>query len=308
MTARSVHTRFRAYQLGKPGDSFSFYANSEFTLIEARLTDVSRPRLIEELRILGKDNIDVLHITSWDQDHCALADLKEILWNFSPGIVEYPGYDPHCDSADSCLTEIIKYRQTRTNSQRTVKLRKIGPDYISNLSDASRLAYNDIFYHPKRLIEGATNDNSSIKVFRKGSFNLASLGDVETITFLKNQKIFVKEVDVLLIAHHGADCETNSKSFLESVRPRLAICGSNFDNQFEHPKPEVRKRLRDLGIPLFTTKTGDVIVESIHPHVGFFRALNLVSNSTELKSVQNFEAKKAKLLSYNDDTIRNIYK
>ena len=42
-------TRFRAYQLGTSGSSFSYFADGHFTLLEGRLTNRSRPSLIAEL-------------------------------------------------------------------------------------------------------------------------------------------------------------------------------------------------------------------------------------------------------------------
>jgi competence protein ComEC len=115
-------------------------------------------------------------------------------------------------------------------------------------------------------------------------------------------------VDVLLLAHHGADCPTNSKTFFEAVQPRIAICGSQFDNQFEHPKPQVRQRLFELKIPLMTTKTGDVLIRSISPHSHKFRATNLIANSTKISSELDFLARKCHWLLMNADTLRNIYR
>lgn len=105
MTARYIVTRFRAYQLGTAGASFSYFADGTFTLIEARLTDLSRPNLNRELAECGKSTIDVLHITGWDQDHCAVRDLEEILSCYRPVTIEYPGYPPHNDTAKECLTD-----------------------------------------------------------------------------------------------------------------------------------------------------------------------------------------------------------
>ena len=56
-----------------------------------------------------------------------------------------------------------------------------------------------------------------------------------------------------------------------------------------------------------TTKTGDIIVRSIGDHAGLFQAINLKANSTEISSHCEYEAKKTKLLSYNGDTIRQLY-
>lgn len=92
---RSVVTRFRGYQLGTAGSSFSYFADGSFTLIEARATDFSRPQLLEELKACGKTKINTLHITSWDQDHCSVPGLEWILKELVPSRIEVPGYVPH---------------------------------------------------------------------------------------------------------------------------------------------------------------------------------------------------------------------
>jgi competence protein ComEC len=311
MTARSIVTRFRAYQLGSAGNSFSFFTDKTFTLIEARINDASRPNLDQELSACGKSAIDVLHITGWDQDHCAVADLEEILSRYKPAKIEYPGYLPHTDTAKDCLRMIQNYKTAKAQKGQSIRCVRIDPDYIKGLNTAEDMAYKDILYHPRRLFNEDSNNNSTVKVFREGCFNVASLGDVEDATigsYLRSCKIFKREVDVLLLAHHGADCHTNSKSFFETIQPRIAICGSQFDNQFEHPKPEVRKRLSDLRIPIMTTKTGDVLIQSLPPHTQKFRAINLIANSTKISSSQDFVSRKFHCLSMNADTLRNLYK
>ena len=311
MTARSIITRFRAYQLGTAGASFSHFADGTFTLIEARLTDLSRPNLNGELAECGKIAIDVLHITGWDQDHCAPADLEEILSRYKPTKIEYPGYPPHSDTAKDCMKLIQNYQTTNTNKGRTVKCIAINPEYITGLKSAEDLAYRDVVYHPRTLLDGDSNNNSTVQLFRQGCFNVASLGDVEDANigaYLRRCKIFKREVDVLLLAHHGADCQTNSKTFFEAVQPKITICASQFENQFEHPKPEVRQRLFDLGIPIMTTKTGDVIIRSLPPHTQKVRATNLIANSTKASSELDFVTRKSHWLSMNADTLRNLYR
>lgn len=311
MTARSIITRFRAYQLGTAGASYSLFVDGIFTLLEARLSNLSRPNLNKELAECGKSNVDVLHITGWDQDHCALTDLEEIILRYKPAMIEYPGYLPHSDTAKNCLELIQNYQTTNANKGRAVKCIAITPEYIKGLKAAENLAYRDIVYHPRFLLDGESNNNSTVKLFRRGCFNVASLGDVEDANigaYLRRCKIFKREVDVLLLAHHGADCPTNSKTFFEAVRPSIAICGSQFDNQFEHPKPEVCQRLFDLDIPIMTTKTGDVLIQSLPPHSHKFRATNLIANSTKQSRVLDFVTRKSRWLSMNSDTLRNIYR
>ena len=108
--AKEVFTRFRAYHLGEAGSCFSYFAGNHFTLIEARITDLNRKRLAQELSLCGRSNVDTLHITSWDNDHCGEADLQWLLEDLAPTRVEYPGYEPSTDCGRACLALILSYR------------------------------------------------------------------------------------------------------------------------------------------------------------------------------------------------------
>lgn len=257
---KKIQTRFRAYQLGTAGSSFSYFADNHFTLIEARLTDINKITLASELKLCGKSKIDTLHITSWDQDHCSVPQLKAVLELYSPTKIEYPGYIPHTDSGKESL-QIIKQYQQANKPPKSIKIQSITPPYIESLDTATEYGYNDVLHHPK-FISDNSNDNSTIKHFRKGSFNLLSLGDVESSTIassIANKKTIQKETDVMILAHHGADNGFTTANFLKKVKPLVAIATSNYDNQFAHPKQSIRDLLYKHEIDLFTTKTGDVI-------------------------------------------------
>lgn len=302
-------TRFRAYQLGSAGSSFSYCFDGHFTLIEGRLTETSRGPLTNEMRACGVSVAETLHITSWDADHCAESELEELLDLVQPLRIEGPGYPPHCEHAERCRSILEYYRRQKKSSNRPVVLDYITPAYISSLEAASALGFRNIFYHPKFIDTACNNNNSSVKLFRGGSFNVLSLGDVEDAnisSFLRRNSTLKRETDIMILAHHGADNGFTSKSLLERLRPRLAICSSDYDNKFEHPDEAIRDLLFQMGIPLMTTKTGDVVIASIGDHKGAYKAINLISGSTKVSSERLFRAKKAELLSNNDDTIREI--
>jgi competence protein ComEC len=88
----------------------------------------------------------------------------------------------------------------------------------------------------------------------------------------------------------------------------LAICSSDYDNRYDHPRQEIRDLLYERGIRLMTTKTGDVIVKSIGDHTGAYRAVNLKGNSNEISSTIDFRSKKSRILSFNEDTLRERYR
>jgi competence protein ComEC len=98
-----------------------------------------------------------------------------------------------------------------------------------------------------------------------------------------NGSIIQNEMDVMILTHHGAYNSFTNVDFLNRSRPTIAICSSNYDNVYDHPKPEIRNMLYKAGIPIFTTKTGDVLV---YLQVGSQRAyiLNLKSNNYDISS------------------------
>lgn len=306
MTAQAKITRFRAYQLGNAGSSFSYYDGVSFTLIEARYTEINSKTIADELAICKKSSIDTLHITSWDQDHCSPAQLEEIIYKYSPAKIEYPGYEPHTDSGKTSL-EIIK--AAKNDKKTHVKIVRVDPEYISSLDTAKDYGYKDIIYHPKIIHPTSSNNNSTVKQLRTGSFNVLSLGDVESENVaagLRRMKTVNREVDVMILAHHGADNGFTTSSFLKTVRPTVAIATANYANQFEHPKQEIRDLLYKNEIKLFTTKTGDVVIFSTKSHMGHYRVVNLKAGSTDVSSSYDSCSKKYKVLKYNTDTLRAL--
>src|SRR5262245_7004254 len=93
-----IVTRFRTYQLGCAGSSFSYFADGRFTLIEARLNDTSARSVANEMAICGVETADCLHITSWDTDHCSPSELPVLLMTLRPAKIQCPGYEPSSDS------------------------------------------------------------------------------------------------------------------------------------------------------------------------------------------------------------------
>lgn len=165
-------------------------------------------------------------------------------------------------------------------------------------------------YHPRFIDPECSNNNSTVQLFRRGSFNVLSLGDVEdqnVSAYLRRQRMLQRETDVMILSHHGADNGFTNKPFLSHIDPKVAICSSNYDNQHDHPRDEIRQLLDERGIRLMTTKRGDVVVASIGDHTGLYRAVNLDAGSTKVSSVYDFYSKKAKLLENNGDTLRQLF-
>lgn len=280
-------TRFRAYQLGECGSSFSYTVDNHITLIEARYNDVNNENVISEVLLTGKEHIDCLHITSWDEDHCKSEELAVILRSLLPSRIECPGYLPDTD----CGKESIKLIDEYWKQHKNITLKCYTPDYISGLSSGNELGYNDIIYNPITIGEN-NNDNSVVKLFRQGRFTVLSLGDCEDSAIAQRImacKIASTEVDVLILAHHGADNGFTTKEFIDKIAPKVAICSSNYDNKFDHPRQEIRDILYEADVPLFTTKTGDVIINCQNGTIA--TVSNYIGNNEILNSKMKFVTK-----------------
>lgn len=277
------YTRFRAYQLGECGASFSFSVNEHFTLIEARYNDSNKPHILWEMKNCGISRIDVLHITSWDDDHCCATELKKILQDLKPRMIEYPAYTHDTENARESIAIINRYDEGGK--------RCITPQVVKDCPKI-RLHGQDVLYNSLYQYMGTSNDKSIVKLFRRGSFTVLSLGDCESADIrnrLMKEIILQNEVDVLILAHHGADNGFTTNEFLRAINPKVAICASDYGNKYGHPDQVILNRLNNCGISYFSTKQGDVIAQYKDKY--HFIVSNYGADNTELIGRKIFENK-----------------
>lgn len=256
----SITTRFRAFQLDTAGSLFSIYKQNRYTLVEARLPKAGLRALQDDLAAYDKQSIDLLHITSWDTDHCTYNELAAILNHLRPARIEIPGYVPDTEEGLLCRSVLLKYDDIHQRYVHNVQ--QVTPGYISTLSNATPWGTSDVLY-PTDPHAPNKNDRSLIRLFRSEGFSVASLGDCESSDIartLMNSSIFNTEVDVLVLPHHGADNGFISDEFLKVVKPRIAVSTSDWGNQYGHPKPEIRQMLASNDVEHMTSKAGDVVI------------------------------------------------
>lgn len=275
------YTRFRAYQLGTSGASFSLSVDSHFTLIEARYNKSNAPHIKWEMNKCGISRIDVLHITSWDLDHCSNAEIDALLQDLNPQKIEMPSYAPHTDNAKSAKRKLMDHNSEKVQITPLLVIRELH----------KRLFAQDIVYNPSKNTD-KSNDNSIAKIFRIGSFTVLSLGDCESEDIrdtLMDDDIITNEVDVLILAHHGADNDFTTLEFLKVVNPKVAICASDYGNKYGHPDNVILQRLRLAGVDYYSTKTGDIIAQSVDKYT--FKVSNYISNNEQKLSVKTYSNK-----------------
>ncbi|MBI1769521.1 MAG: hypothetical protein HYR67_14230 [Bacteroidetes bacterium] len=217
-------TKFRGFQLDSEGSLFSFFKQNQYTLIEARIPKGGIKVLIEDLALHQKSTIDILHITSWDVDHCSYNELVQILNKFRPSLIQVPHYQPETEEGKLCSGIIFKYDAIHQRYVHNVQV--VSRDFINSLPSAQSMSIADVLYH-SAYDEPVKNDMSLIRLFRSEGFNVFSLGDCESeelSKILQRDTILRAEVDVLILPHHGADNGFTSGEFLDAINPKIAIC------------------------------------------------------------------------------------
>jgi competence protein ComEC len=276
-------TKFRAFQLGSPGSLFTFYKPGQYTLIEARLPMRGLEVLLEDLAWHNISRISTLHITSWDTDHCNYDDLTKILNFLRPELIEIPGYPPESKEGELCYNVITEYDHIHQRNVHNV--RTVNSNYINSLTPGLQWETNDVAYHSMYDCDNK-NDMSLIRLFRSAGFCVLSTGDCEspeTADRLINCGIIQKEVDLLILSHHGANNGFTTGRLLDIIQPKIAICSSNYDNMFDHPRQEIRNLLSSKNIPLMTTKRGDAIIYQMNDIAGAI-ASNMSGNNEIVES------------------------
>lgn len=96
---------------------------------------------------------------------------------------------------------------------------------------------------------GNLNQTAIALELKDHDFKALLTGD---IGITEENQISVESVDVLKVGHHGSKYST-SLSFLEEIKPKLAVISVGANNSYGHPAPEILQRLKDLGIKIRRT-------------------------------------------------------
>ena len=92
------------------------------------------------------------------------------------------------------------------------------------------------------ILENKINNNSLVLKLVYKDFSMLFTGDIE-------DKL---GADILKIAHHGSKT-SSTETFIEFVKPKIALTGVGENNNFGHPNEEVIKRFETLNTKVYRT-------------------------------------------------------
>jgi competence protein ComEC len=182
--------------------------------------------------------LDRLILSHTDMDHA--GGIPALMNNFPISRFQYSKSGADFRILDEILAmarmkRIVEYR-THAGMEE-----KMGPVTVRTLNP------------PLESRQSSTNENSLAFHFSFRKFSALLTGDLEKSgeaeVLSQNGNL---ESSLLKLAHHGSRSAT-SNAFLDRTRPRWAVISAGYNNPYNHPSPEVMKRLRQHKVPSFST-------------------------------------------------------
>lgn len=249
------------------GQSIHISCDGNNMLFDGGSSDVSQVgkyRIAPYLKSCGVGKLDVVIVSHADSDHCngvlemLEEDLVEIECLILPKIKGEVG-------------ENYKKLQELAN-ENGIKVERVSAGDSFGLGGA----VVSVLHPSESYAAGSVNDGSVVISVRYKNCSAIFTGDVEAggeRSMLKNGKVC--EADILQVAHHGSD-SSNTAQFLGQVSPKIALISCGANNSYGHPKPDVLKRLKQVGSFIFQTPESGAItvkmVEDAYVVEGFCRA------------------------------------
>ena len=200
--------------------------------------------VVDYLAALDIETIDVMIISHAHKDH--MGGCIEVLEKLSVGTVYHNGSDAR--------TGIWKKFQKAARKAQRVEV----VDKDTQADGLHILVGYDS--RGKRFAKEA--DNSLLVRITDGKTRVLLTGDCERICEHEIIKTSDVRSEILNVGHHGSDA-ASSPEFLAKVNPTIAIAQAGVRNQYDHPTPTVRARIRQIGARLYRTDlSGSIVIHS----------------------------------------------
>jgi competence protein ComEC len=206
---------------------------------------------------LGVRRLDLLVVTHADPDHIGgapsvLAMLRpREIWEGVP----VPGHASLAALSRDAAARGVTWRAVRAGDEWTLggmTMRVLNPP------------------PPDWERQRVRNDDSIVLDIRYGGVSVILAGDIGAdVERSLTRSLRPAAVRILKVAHHGSATST-SPSFLETLRPQIAIVSCGRDNRYGHPAPGVLERLASAGARIYRTDLDGAVTLSTDgrtPHV-----------------------------------------
>ena len=227
--------------------------------------DVGEKILFPYLLDRGINAIDYVIVSHFDSDHCQGLNFVMENMKVKNAIISDLGQE---SNEYNTFINLAQKQETNLIYVKKGDIIKIGDCTI-------KILYPD----NEPITDNEKNNNAIVFKFLWKNISILFTGDIEEKAENKILSLYADDLEelkstMLKVAHHGSKTST-TKSFLEAVRPQIALIGVGENNNFGHPNSGVIERLESIGCEIFRTdECGEIS----------FKFKNKISVSTKISS------------------------
>lgn len=254
-TARAAELALTFFDIGQGDAALIVSPTGKRILVDGGPPE-SGPRLLEALRRLRVDSIDLIVLSHPHMDH--LGGLKDVVASLPVRMFldsAYPSTSPG-------YTALLRLLQARG-----VTLAQSIIDRTIEIGDGATLRF---LGPPSPWLTNTRSDvnaNSVVVLLSWRGRTALFTGDAEPETerwllARAPQGLAALPAELLKVAHHGGRFSSTA-AFLQAVRPRIAVISSGAGNDYGHPTAEALGRLTEIGARVLRTdQLGDITLRS----------------------------------------------
>lgn len=220
------------------GDAILITTNEKRVLIDA---GDRAANTVEQLQMLGVERLDLVVGTHPHADH--IGAMAEVLSTFEIGLYLDNGLT-HSTATYRGVMDVIR--------DRNISYRKAMIGIPLNVGSDATLTVLNPSHVPISGTRSDLNSNSVVLELDHEDVEMLFTGDAEEPTERALVRRGLEQFEVLKVAHHGSG-HSSSRSFLEAVRPEIAVISVGEGNRYKHPYPECLQRLAQVGAVVYRT-------------------------------------------------------
>lgn len=254
MNMNSKYTRFRVFNMGENAISMLYAADSSIKLIEARYNDNNKKKIQMEMEMAGCRSVDSLHISSWNESRCIASELKNLLIDTNPTVIEIPAAEPKDENGVECKKIINSF----CNKSLFTEKFEAGPRTLVYPSKLDDFEYTDVILFPLKKEECRTG--CVVKLFWLGRFSVLNAGLCSNNHFVQSLSDVLqgKKLDVLVVDKKREHINFLNQEFVDKFQPAYIVELGNEHSLYV--RKDSSYEIRGLNSDIL--KDGDIIITS----------------------------------------------
>lgn len=189
--------------------------------------------------------IDVVIATHYDADH--IGGLIPVLRNYDVGVLLHNGRERETAAATQ-FAQVRAEREVPMFSLRTGDRITLGDEVTLHV--LSPRMHDDVGGNRASLVLLLQHENATVLLTGDAPRSIERY-------LTARYPLYVREVDVLKVGHHGAD-DSSAPEFLAAASPVHAVISAGAENPYGHPDEEVLTALAAVGARIHHTTDGNV--------------------------------------------------